>query len=362
MRKITVFLLAFVMLSCNNNEGYKIKIDMPELAGATMVLQEEVDRELVTIDSVVLDSTGSGQMSGIIEVPELMYLGIQGTRQNLQVFMDNYAYTVNGTGNDVNITADAGPQKDFNTYKEGTMRFETRQREILDVYYQAAQDSVSRDSIDVILEPYYAIHQQKLTYDSVYMAENPSSPVTLFLLRSSFHGMDAEELETRLANFDQELHENSFYVFLSGHLESMKNVEIGDTYVDFELPDAEGNPSKLSDLVGNGPLLIDFWASWCGPCRAANPGVVEIYNEFSDQGFNIVGVSLDRTKEEWIKGIEEDKLTWHHMSDLQYWNSSAADLYAVKSIPHTVLLDAKGTIVARNLSKEELKEKLREML
>ncbi len=362
MRKITVFLLAFVMLSCNKNEGYKIKIEMPELAGATMVLQEEVDRELVTIDSVVLDSAGSGEMSGVIEVPEMMYLGIQGTRQNFQVFMDNHTYSVNGTGNEVNIVADAGPQKDFNTYKEGTKTFETRQREILDVYYQAVQDSVSRDSIEVILEPYYAIHQQKLAYDSVYMAEYPSSPVTLFLLRSSFHGMDAEELETRLANFDSELHENPFYVFLSGHLENMKNVELGDTYVDFELPDTEGNPVKLSGLVGNGPLLIDFWASWCGPCRAANPGVVEIYNEFSDQGFDIVGVSLDRTKEEWIKGIEEDKLTWHHMSDLQYWNSSAADLYAVKSIPHTVLLDAEGTIVAKNLSKEELKEKLREML
>lgn len=362
MRKITVFLLAFTLLSCNNKEGYKIKIDMEDLAGATMELRQNIDRELVTIDSVVLDSSGTGEMSGIIEIPEMMYLGQQGTRQNLEIFMDNFNYSVNGTMNDVNIDADGGPQVDYNSYKDGVKKFDAQQEEVLKVYYQAMEDSVSRDSIQVILEPYYAINQQKMEYDSVYMADNPANVVTLYLLRGKFYSMDVEELENRLSNFDVPLQSTSYYTFLAGHLEKMKNVEIGNTYADFELPDTEGNPVKLSELVGKGPLLIDFWASWCGPCRAANPGVVEIYNEFHEDGFDIVGVSLDRTKEEWLKGIEEDNLTWHHISDLQFWNSSAADLYAVKSIPHTVLLDENGTIVARNLSKEELKAKLQEML
>src|SRR6056297_2612005 len=200
MRKITVLLIAFVMLSCNSNEeGYKIQIELPEMAGTTMVLKQDIDRELVTIDSVVLDSAGSGEMSGIIEVPEMMYLGQQGTRQNLQIFMDNYTYAVNGTRNNVNIDAEGGPQNDFNTYKAGTKKFEDQQREILEIYYQAMEDSVSRDSIQVILEPYYAMNQQKLEYDSLFMAEHPSNPVTLFLLRGSFHGMNAEALENRLS-------------------------------------------------------------------------------------------------------------------------------------------------------------------
>jgi peroxiredoxin len=362
MRKIIVLLLAFVMLSCNNKEGYKITIEMKDLAGATVVLRQNIDQDLVTIDSVVLDSTGTGEMSGVIEVPEMMYLGQQGTRQNLQIFMDNFNYSVNGTLNDVNIDADGGPQVEYNTYKEGAKEYNVQQQQILEVYYRALEDSVSRDSLQVILEPYYAINQQKMEYDSVFMAENSSNAITLFLLRSKFHSMDVETLEKWLSNFESPLHGTSYYSFLNNHLEKMKSVEIGDSYIDFELPDTDGNPLKLSDLVGNGPLLIDFWASWCGPCRAANPGVVEIYNEYHEQGFDIVGVSLDRTKEEWLKGIEEDNLTWHHMSDLQFWNSSAADLYAVKSIPHTVLLDENGTIVARNLSKEELKAKLQEML
>jgi peroxiredoxin len=292
----------------------------------------------------------------------MMYLGQQGTRQNLQIFMDNYNYTVSGTLNDVNIGSDGGPQTDFNTYKAGATEFDAQQQQVLDLYYQAMEDSVSRDSLQAILEPYYAINQQKMVYDSVFMAENPSNVVTLYLLRGKFHGMDVDELENWLAGFNTSVHGTSYYSFLSSHLEKMKNVEIGDQFVDFELPDTAGNQLKLSDLVGKGPLLIDFWAAWCGPCRAANPGVVEIYNEFNGAGFDILGVSLDRTKEEWLKGIEEDNLTWHQVSDLQFWNSAAADLYAVKSIPHTVLLDKNGTIVARNLSKEELKAKLQELL
>lgn len=357
-----MLLLAFALLSCNNKEGYKIKIEMKDLAGATVVLRQNIDRELVTIDSVVLDSSGAGEMSGFIEVPEMMYLGQKETRQNLEVFMDNFNYSVYGGMDDVKIDADGGPQADYSAYKEGVKKFDDQQQQILDIYYQAVEDSVGRDSIQVILEPYYAINQQKMEYDSVYMSENPSNAVSLYLLRGKFYSMDVDELEDWLSNFGVPLQATSYYTFLSSHLEKMKSVEIGDTYVDFELPDTLGNPVKLSDLVGNGPLLIDFWASWCGPCRAANPGVVKIYNEFHDDGFDIVGVSLDRTKEEWLKGIHEDNLTWHHISDLQYWNSSAADLYAVKSIPHTVLLDENGTIVARNLSEEELEAKLREML
>jgi peroxiredoxin len=120
----------------------------------------------------------------------------------------------------------------------------------------------------------------------------------------------------------------------------MRSVAVGQKYTDLELPDVNGEMMKLSDVAGKGVLLIDFWAAWCGPCRNANPGIVEIYNEFSDKGFDIIGVSLDRSKEEWLQAIEDDKLTWHHMSDLKFWQSEAAKKYAVAAIPHTVLLDA----------------------
>ncbi len=129
---------------------------------------------------------------------------------------------------------------------------------------------------------------------------------------------------------------------------------------DFTMNDTEGNPVKLSDFRGK-VMLIDFWASWCGPCRRENPHVVELYNHFHNKGFDVLGVSLDKSKEPWLKAIKDDGLVWNHVSDLKYWSNEAAQLYGVTSIPHTVLVDKDGKIIARNLRGEQLTAKLREI-
>ena len=114
--------------------------------------------------------------------------------------------------------------------------------------------------------------------------------------------------------------------------------------------------------MGTKLLLVDFWAGWCGPCRQENPNVVKVYNDFKNRGFDVFGVSLDRTKDEWTNAIANDKLTWTHVSDLQYWNSAAAQLYSINSIPANFLLDENGTIIARDLRGEDLYNKVREIL
>jgi thiol-disulfide isomerase/thioredoxin len=147
------------------------------------------------------------------------------------------------------------------------------------------------------------------------------------------------------------------------HLAVLESVAIGKKFTDFELADPQGNPRKLSEYVGNGKVaLIDFWASWCPPCRRSIPFLREVYDEYKDKGFEIVGVSLDRTSEAWIKGIEDLQIAWPQISDLQYWKSAGAALYGVNSIPHTVLVDKEGVIIAKNLHGEALKTKLTELL
>src|SRR5512133_588 len=120
-------------------------------------------------------------------------------------------------------------------------------------------------------------------------------------------------------------------VTLKERVSVMKAVSVGQKAPDFTLNDVNDKPVALSSKIGPKLLLIDFWAAWCNPCRQENPNVVRVYNEFSKKGFDILGVSLDRTKEDWVKAIADDKLTWTHVSDLQFWNNSAAKLYVVGS-------------------------------
>ncbi len=147
---------------------------------------------------------------------------------------------------------------------------------------------------------------------------------------------------------------------LQQQLAGMRSFIIGGEAPDFGQATPEGKLLKLSDLRGK-VVLIDFWASWCGPCRRENPNVVKLYNTYKDKGFEILGVSLDRDKQRWLDAIAQDGLTWPHVSDLQQWSNAAAQLYGVNSIPHTVLVDKQGRIIARNLRGEALAQKLAEL-
>lgn len=136
---------------------------------------------------------------------------------------------------------------------------------------------------------------------------------------------------------------------------------IGSIAPEITLPDVNGKSFSLSSLRGN-YVLVDFWASWCGPCRMENPKLVEVYNKFKSKNFTILGVSLDKTKEDWIEAINKDGLTWIHISDLKFWESAAVTLYGFNSIPYNVLIDREGKIVAINLRADELERKLGELL
>jgi peroxiredoxin len=138
---------------------------------------------------------------------------------------------------------------------------------------------------------------------------------------------------------------------------------VGKPAPDFSLPDVNGKEVKLSSFKGK-YVLVDFWASWCGPCRAENPNVVNAYSKFRDKNFTVLGVSLDRPgeKNEWLKAIKADHLTWTHVSDLKYWGSSVIPLYGFDGIPYNVLVDTAGVVIAESLRGPALEAKLGEVL
>lgn len=148
---------------------------------------------------------------------------------------------------------------------------------------------------------------------------------------------------------------------ISKYLSVNVDPKIGDPFVDFEMPNADGQTEKLSDLKGK-VILLEFWASWCGPCAWENPNLKEAYENYKEQGFEIFAVSMDFEKDSWLRAIEEQKLDWHHVSEMETHFNTAALIYGINGIPDNILIDPNGIIVARDLRGEELNEKLAQLM
>ena len=173
--------------------------------------------------------------------------------------------------------------------------------------------------------------------------------------------MPLDELKATRAKISSELAGCPYVKDLDGIIKQLENVQIGKVAPEFSLPDTAGVSVSLSDFRGK-YVLLDFWASWCPPCRRENPNVVKAFNEYKDKNFTIVGISLDKDKSKWMKAIADDNLAWTHLSDLKYWDSEIPALYGVRGIPANVLLDPDGAIVAKNITGEDLHKKLKEVI
>ena len=217
------------------------------------------------------------------------------------------------------------------------------------------------DSMKMALQlEFNSLNQKHIEDVEDFVEQNTGSLASFFAVTYVLQKPGIDLLDDALGGL-KNTHPGSVYTAeLENRINSVLPLEVGGQAPDISLTSPDGNLVKLSSLRGN-YVLIDFWASWCRPCRAENPNVVRMYQKYHEKGFEIYSVSLDNSADRWKNAIQQDGLTWTHVSDLKGWKSSAAALYKVSSIPQTFLLDKKGRIVAKNLRGHQLESKLAEI-
>lgn len=194
-----------------------------------------------------------------------------------------------------------------------------------------------------------------------FVKDNPDTIISAFILSVFSRDWGKDFTKECYKQFSDTIKKSEYGERISNYIALNKDVEIGVQYSDFVMNDKNGNPKELSKLLGE-VTLLEFWASWCGPCRKENPHLVKTYEKYKTKGFQIVAISLDKDKEKWLAAIEKDGLLWPNFCDFEVWESNAALMYGVYAVPENFLIDKNGKIVARNIRGEKLNEKLAELI
>ncbi len=226
-------------------------------------------------------------------------------------------------------------------------------------------DKHERDSIWIkpLTEQFNQVDQELKNVQRSFIEDHASYVATAFIAINYLNEKQentADEIELIYSGLKSSVQQTYYGKKIAEMIVMKKKMAIGQMAPDFTLPDQQGKPVSLSSFKGK-ITLVDFWASWCGPCRAENPNVVNAYERFHSKGFEILGVSLDTKRDAWLQAVTEDRLTWIQVSDLKGWSSKVAEEYGIQSIPSNVLLDTEGRILAKDLREEELSNKLNEL-
>lgn len=358
---IAISAIGLFFTSCNQGEQFKLTGNISGQPEGKVYLSKVQDNELVKIDSAELKE-GVFEFVGTVASPQRYFIQLDGKKEALQFFIENSNININA---DVEKLAEAkvvgsAEQDVYAAYKESQKVFNEKNMDLRKEYMAArnAQDQAKMDSIrDVAMK----MEEEADAVTDEFLKNNATSVVSGFIKYRMTGGMELAKMEEMYNAMPENVKASIYGVKIKDKIELLNSVAVGKTAPDFTLNTPEETPFSLSSLKGK-VVVIDFWASWCGPCRRENPHMVELYKEVNERGVEFLGVSLDKDKDKWLKAIEDDGLIWKHVSDLKYWNSEAAKMYGISGIPATVLLDQNGVIVAKNLRSAELKVEIEKLL
>lgn len=253
-------------------------------------------------------------------------------------------------------------QKDYVDYNTMMMGFGTRQQAMVNAYNEAKMRGDATTMNAKVVE-YQSLEKEVKTSLESFIKSHSKSAVSGYAIyfNNQNSNASAEELEHIVGLLDKSVLNTKYGKLAQEKLIQLRGTSIGFPATNFSQADPNGKMISLSDFKGK-YVLVDFWASWCGPCRAENPNVVRAYNKYKDKGFTVFGVSFDQSKDKWLQAVEKDGLTWQQVSDLKGWGNEAGKLFGITSIPQNLLLDKEGKIVAKNLRGADLDAKLEELI
>ncbi|MCB9192775.1 MAG: AhpC/TSA family protein [Flavobacteriales bacterium] len=368
-----ITLAAMFTLAACGQKGAVVKGNLDNAEGEMIVLEKLSPTDVIATDSVEIGNGGDFKLS-TGEITEPGFYRVRINQNNFVILLLNdgekaelsgnaldfyRSYEVTGSEGSTKLRAlDARLRKDYelqDSLRKSFMKFQAEGHPRLDSIAQ---------SID---EVFKVAQTEKVAFVKDFIDQNPNSLATLSAIQSVRYDENSELFDKVASNLES-VYPNSEYVKqfkkqlvdLKAKQQAQARTGVGAQAPEIVVQTPDGETIKLSDFKGK-VTMIDFWASWCKPCRAENPNVVRVYNQYKDKGFEIFGVSLDQDKAKWIEAIKQDGLTWKHGSELQFWQSSFVPAYNLDGIPMTYLLDENGVIIAKGLRGQQLEAKLQEI-